>query len=54
METDPIGAATASYRVHRGGSFGIAASSARAAARDGGLPAYLYYTLGLRLARTAP
>ena len=52
--TDPLGAATGSDRIFRGGSWYDSASLARAASRPFATPSTRYSSLGLRLARTAP
>jgi len=52
--TDPLGAATGSYRVFRGGSWGDFARGARAADRGYGVPGDRHDDLGFRLSRTAP
>jgi formylglycine-generating enzyme required for sulfatase activity len=52
--SDPLGPATGSDRVIRGGSFGNGASDARAADRDFLGPSSRIGSLGFRLARTAP
>ena len=51
---DPLGPATGSSRVPRGGSFATDARNARAANRYVLTPDFRTYWLGLRLARTAP
>ena len=50
--TDPMGPATGSSRVLRGGSFNFAPSLARSSQRFNNSPTYLYFSLGFRLART--
>ena len=52
--TDPVGPASGSYRVDRGGSWYYVPQSARVAARDGDSPGNRGNVLGLRLLRTAP
>jgi formylglycine-generating enzyme required for sulfatase activity len=47
---DPVGPATGSYRVYRGGGWGFQAASCRSAYRDGNTPARRDYYLGFRLA----
>ncbi|MDP2311098.1 MAG: MopE-related protein [Pseudomonadota bacterium] len=52
--TDPVGAASSSYCVLRGGSGFNAASHARVAARVIGSPNYVGNNIGFRLARSIP
>jgi formylglycine-generating enzyme required for sulfatase activity len=52
--TDPVGAASGPDRVYRGGSWGNAAVSARAADRSRNIPGIRYINLGFRLSRTIP
>jgi formylglycine-generating enzyme required for sulfatase activity len=52
--TDPLGAATGSNRVSRGGAWGSNGNSARAAYRYAAAPSIRYANFGLRLARTVP
>lgn len=52
--TDPIGPASGSRRVLRGGSFLDGASNARAAYRNDNVPSNRFSSYGFRLARTAP
>jgi formylglycine-generating enzyme required for sulfatase activity len=47
--TDPVGPATGSYRVYRGGSWGDSAYTARSAFRDRNGPAFSISRLGFRL-----
>ena len=47
--TDPKGPATGSFKVCRGGSFGVAARICRSAARDLYSPAFHYDNVGLRV-----
>jgi len=51
--TDPLGG-TSSYRVLRGGSWGVTAFNARAARRYNGAPGDKGNALGLRPARSGP
>jgi formylglycine-generating enzyme required for sulfatase activity len=51
--TDPPGPATGAYRVYRGGSWYSSAGDCRPAFRGFDLPANHYYSLGLRVVRTA-
>jgi formylglycine-generating enzyme required for sulfatase activity len=48
--TDPMGASTGSYRVHRGGSWCNVAAGCRSACRSRNVPSYRYSLLGFRLA----
>jgi formylglycine-generating enzyme required for sulfatase activity len=50
-QTDPTGASSGTYRVHRGGSWGYDAAYVRSANRLGSTPSYRYYDLGFRLVR---
>jgi formylglycine-generating enzyme required for sulfatase activity len=50
--TDPTGAASGSYRVLRGGSFGAQTSNVRSADRGYNLPFDRFYSYGFRPART--
>ena len=50
--TDPRGPSTGSYRVYRGGSWGIYARDVRSANRRGYSPGGRYYGIGFRLVRT--
>ena len=52
-QTDPMGAASDSYRVRRGGGWGSSAegAGARSALRVSGDPDFRYYNLGFRLVR---
>ena len=50
-QTDPIGAASGSHRVFRGGSWNHAADFLRSARRGGNIPSVGGYYLGFRLAR---
>ncbi len=52
--TDPMGAASGSYRYYRGGSWYDGAGSAASSNRDYGIPSRRYYYLGFRLFRTIP
>jgi sulfatase modifying factor 1 len=47
--TDPLGAASGSHRVVRGGSWYFQASFCRAALRDWDVPSFRYFYLGFRL-----
>jgi formylglycine-generating enzyme required for sulfatase activity len=47
--TNPIGAASGSRRVHRGGGWGGSAGFCRSANRFNRAPGWQYYNLGLRL-----
>ena len=49
--TDPTGAASGSYRVNRGGSWGDAAAHARSAVRHGSTPSVRYGYVGFRVVR---
>jgi formylglycine-generating enzyme required for sulfatase activity len=49
--TDPYGPITGSYRVLRGGGWGIDADYCRSAYRIWGIPRYAYYNSGFRVAR---
>jgi formylglycine-generating enzyme required for sulfatase activity len=49
-QTDPTGPESGYFRMARGGSWRVAATSGRSAARSGGSPARQDYTLGFRLA----
>jgi len=49
-ETDPPGPAAASYRVYRGGSWGIDSRLCRPAYRNRFVPDYQLHYLGFRLA----
>lgn len=51
--TDPQGPESGSYRVYRGGSWYGSAADCRPAFRSFDLPGNRYYSLGLRLVRTA-
>ncbi len=51
--TDPQGPKSGSYRVYRGGSWYASAADCQAAFRSFDLPGNRYYSLGLRLVRTA-
>lgn len=51
--TNPQGPVSGSYRVYRGGSWYGSAADCRAAFRSFDLPGNRYYSLGLRLVRTA-
>jgi formylglycine-generating enzyme required for sulfatase activity len=51
--TDPTGPSRGYYRIARGGSWRMDARVGRSAARSGGSPARLDYTLGFRLALAA-
>ena len=48
--TDPTGPETGYYRMARGGCWRMGSNVRRSAARAGGSPARLDYTLGFRLA----
>jgi len=50
-QTDPAGAAADAYRVRRGGSWFVDASSSRSASRGYNYPNYPDFSLGFRLAR---
>jgi len=52
--TDPIGPASGSARILRGGSWGDNARSARCAHRDTGVPGYDANDCGFRVVRNAP
>ncbi|MCK6511475.1 SUMF1/EgtB/PvdO family nonheme iron enzyme [Myxococcota bacterium] len=52
--TDPIGAATGSSRVGRGGGWDSHANYVRAALRSNGAPTYRYDGLGFRVVRSSP
>ncbi|MDR2542302.1 MAG: formylglycine-generating enzyme family protein, partial [Treponema sp.] len=49
-QTDPIGAASGTIRVARGGSWSLTASDAQSAVRNGSNPVYSFDFLGFRLA----
>jgi formylglycine-generating enzyme required for sulfatase activity len=49
-QTDPTGPVSGHFRIARGGSWRVAATSGRSAARGGGSPGREDYTLGFRLA----
>lgn len=51
--TDPQGPGSGSYRVYRGGSWYGSAADCRASFRGFDFPGNRYYSLGLRLVRTA-
>ncbi len=53
-ESDPVGAATSTSRVLRGGGWDRAASDARVSCRNYNSPDTRYYSFGFRLARTMP
>jgi hypothetical protein len=52
-QTDPHGAASGTYRGHRGGSWDSNAGSCRAAVRGYDGPDYPYYCIGFRMARSS-
>ncbi len=52
--TDPVGAATGTVRVRRGGGWGGNAGVVRAAQRNGNTPALRYSSLGFRVVRSSP
>ncbi len=52
--TDPVGAASGSYRLLRGGSWNYYARACRSAFRYYFYPDYRYYYRGFRLSRTLP
>jgi formylglycine-generating enzyme required for sulfatase activity len=52
-QTNPRGADTGSYRVHRGGSWDYKPADLRCAGRGNGTPGSRYYDIGFRLARAA-
>ncbi len=52
-QSDPVGPATGSYRVIRGGSWYISAPSCRVAYRYLYSPTFSYYFIGFRLARSS-
>ncbi len=52
-QTNPTGPNTGSYRVLRGGSWGLIPARLRYASRDGYSPGYRYSDCGFRLARAA-
>jgi len=52
--TNPVGAASGSYRVGRGGCWGSLAGYCRSACRGGSCPDYRYNYGGFRLSRTLP
>ncbi|MDR1868349.1 MAG: SUMF1/EgtB/PvdO family nonheme iron enzyme [Treponema sp.] len=52
-QTDPIGASSGSFRVHRGGSWSIPARFARSALRRNGSPDARNFVLGFRIVRSA-
>ncbi len=51
---DPVGDASGTFRVYRGGSWNYPANFARAAYRNWDRPGVRYVNLGLRLSRTNP
>ena len=51
---NPIKDEKDSYRVNRGGSWGVIPVSVRASSRDYGDPAIRYYDLGFRLVKNIP
>jgi formylglycine-generating enzyme required for sulfatase activity len=51
--TDPVGPQSGTFRVNRGGSWGVSPRDARVALRNGGAPGNRLSYLGLRLVRTA-
>jgi formylglycine-generating enzyme required for sulfatase activity len=51
---DPVGAASGSSRVARGGDWNNYAMRCRSATRTGGTPSVRYTTFGFRLSRTLP
>jgi formylglycine-generating enzyme required for sulfatase activity len=52
--SDPVGPASGSYRVLRGGSLLSYARNSRSAVRIGNVPSRRYYNIGLRVAKAAP
>ncbi len=52
--TNPVGAATGTFRVERGGSWYKSAYGVRAARRDLDTPTRRYYGLGFRVVRSSP
>ncbi len=50
-QNNPTGPTTGSFRVHRGGSWGLDAGGCRVSYRNGSTPSSRYSDLGLRLAR---
>ena len=52
-QTDPVGSASGSYRVVRGGGWGYGARLLRSGYRGNGVPGYRYDNVGFRLVRTA-
>jgi len=53
-QTNPRGPASGTFRMYRGGGWGMGGgpSHARVSARGGGVPSYRYSTLGFRLVRS--
>jgi formylglycine-generating enzyme required for sulfatase activity len=51
--TDPTGAASGSYRVYRGGSWGFISDFCRSADRFRSTPVYRDYFLGFRVLRSS-
>ena len=52
--TDPVGAASGSYRLYRGGSWSYSAGYCTSSNRSSRSPDYRYYYLGFRLFWTLP
>ena len=54
LVTDPRGPGSGSFRVNRGGGWGLGTRTVRAPARSRSVPGYRHHRIGLRLLRTTP